>query len=84
MIHAYNILTGYMAIRGSLFLHLPMFIAQAIFVRYPTDLGDDGYEEFMHALKLWYWLALIMHFLLAFVHGLVIAPYAIPPAFEGV
>ena len=39
----------------------------------------------MYALKLWYWLALFMHFLLAFVHGLVTANYiGLPPAFEGI
>ena len=40
----------------------------------------------MYALKLWYWLALSMHFLLAFVHGLnFITPLlGLPPAFEGI
>ena len=44
MIYAYNILTGYMAIRGCLFIHIPMFVAQLAFVRIPEGLGE-GYEE---------------------------------------
>ena len=49
MIYAYNILTGYMAIRGSLFIHFPMFIGQLILVQYPEDLNQ--YEEMEFACR---------------------------------
>ena len=72
MIYAYNILTGYMAIRGSSFIHLPMFIAQSALVRVPEDLGD-GFEDMEDSFKDWYILALFMHFYLAILHLLILA-----------
>ena len=72
MIYAYNILTGYMAIRGSSFIHLPMFFAQLAFVSVPKDLGD-GFEDMEVSFKDWYILALLMHLYLAILHLSILA-----------
>ena len=67
MIYAYNILTGYMAIRGSSYIHLPMFFAQLAFVSVPENLGD-GFGDMEVSFKDWYLLALYMHLYLAILH----------------
>ena len=67
MIYAYNILTGYMAIRGCMFIHIPMFFAQLAFVRTPKNLGD-GFEELEESFSAWWNLGLSMHFILAMLH----------------
>ena len=63
MIYAYNILTGYMAVRGTFFIHFPMFIAQLTLVKCPEDLGE-GFEELEFALRSQWWLSLLLHFYL--------------------
>ena len=77
MIYAYNILTGYMAIRGSLFIHIPMFIAQLIFVRPPEGLGD-GFEALEKSFRDWWLFSLIMHLILSLVHFLRVFSWGLP------
>ena len=67
MIHAYNILTGHLAIRGSFFIHIPMFMAQLFFVKPPQGLGI-GFEALEKSFRDWWIFSLLMHFLLAFVN----------------
>ena len=67
MIYAYNILTGYMAIRGCMFIHIPMFFAQLAFVRTPKNLGE-GFEDLEESFNSWWHLALFMHFIMAMLH----------------
>ena len=88
MIYAYNILTGYMAVNGSLFLHIPMLIAQWVFTKPLKNLGDpeDGLQPFEEACTYWRAYSLTMHVLLASIHlskvfGWIIAT---PPGFETV
>ena len=74
-IHAYAILTGYIAIRGSAFIHVPMLLVM-IFMNIPTEeefAELDGATEssiryLTSACKTWYWYALGMHFILSVMH----------------
>ena len=85
MIYAYNILTGYMAVNGSLFLHIPMLIAQAFFTKPPENLGE-GYKPFEEACLYWWAYSLTMHILLASIHLSRVAGWIFetPPGFETV
>ena len=67
MIYAYAILTGYVAIRGSMFLHIPMLIAMVAFVRIPEAEDDPALVD---AWRIWYTYAAIMHAILAILHFL--------------
>ena len=65
MIHAYAILTGYIALRGSSVIHFSMLVAMIVFVRIPPD------EELLIAFpggEAWYFYALFMHLILGFLH----------------
>ena len=59
MIHAYAILTGYIAMRGSLIIHLAMFMTMCFFVRLPDN--DDKFP----GGRVWYFFGLFMHLILA-------------------
>ena len=74
MIYAYNILTGYMAVRGTIFIHLPMFIAQLLLVNCPENLGE-GFEELEFTLRSQWWLQLILHFFLGALQFAIIIQY---------
>ena len=65
MINAYAILTGYVALRGSMAIHLSMLLAMIIFVRVP---GTDDLETSFPGGRLWYVFAAFMHLLLALLH----------------
>ena len=63
MIHAYAILTGYIAMRGSMVIHAALLIAMIAFVRIPDD-----YHNSFPGGKLWYIYAIIMHLILALLN----------------
>ena len=88
MIYAYNILTGYMAVNGSLFLHIPMLFAQAIFTKPPKNLQEleDGLQPFEDACSYWWAYSLTMHVLLASIHFSRVCGwiFVTPPGFETV
>ena len=79
MIHAYTILTGYVALRGSGMIHLSMFFAMIFYVRVPEckddcfceeKIFDDGTVEnyLLNAQEFWYRFGLIMHFILWYMN----------------
>ena len=63
MIHAYAILTGYIAMRGSFVIHTALFIAICFFVRVPDD-----YHNVFPGGKIWYVYNIIMHVILALLN----------------
>ena len=63
MIHAYAILTGYIAMRGSLVIHTALLVAMLCFVRIPDD-----YHNSFPGGKIWYIYAVIMHVILALLN----------------
>ena len=75
MIHAYAILTGYIAMRGSLIIHLGMFIAMIAFVRFPDG---EVLELSFPGGKIWYWFALLMHLILSFLQFTIIMKISVP------
>ena len=70
MIYNVSILQGYTALIGSSLIHIPMLIAQLVFVRLPGEY-EDYYDVFPEA-PYWYVLSAFMHVILAVIHILTI------------
>ena len=66
MIYNVSILQGYTALIGTSAVHIPMLIAQLVFVRLPGEY-EDYYDVFPEA-PYWYYFAAFMHVVLAFIH----------------
>ena len=64
MIGSEHILSGYVILRGSFQIHIPMCIAMLIFIRPP----DEECQTFWQGAALWYNLAVFQHILLSLVH----------------
>ena len=88
MIYAYSVLTGYVTMRGSMFVHLPMFIAMMAFLS-PIwkKPGEEGYQlplpeemEWQAAsASFWIVYGTWIHFILATLHFLSFTQ--IPPRY---
>ena len=65
MIHTHAILTGYIALRGSMLVHIPMLIAMLSFVRVPDaespNIGAAWHKTYMYAVSM-HALLSVMHF----------------------
>ena len=78
MIFNYSILRGYTALRGTMVIHLPMLISMLVFVQIPSteckaEKGSPNpTQECFERGPYWYYLAIGLHALLAFLHILMI------------
>ena len=66
MIYADSILNGYICLRGTLFLHFPMFIAMIVFIQIPSD--DINVIFAAPWVHVWYYISLFLHFFIAILH----------------
>ena len=64
MIGSEHILSGYVILRGTFQIPIPMCIAMLIFIRPP----DEECQTFWQGASLWYNLAVVQHILLSLVH----------------
>ena len=67
MIYAFSVLEGYVSMRGSAALHIPMFIVMLIWVNPFTDEGIPDLDDRAWATpgaKLWAYYGMIMHIVL--------------------
>ena len=75
MIYSYSILTGYISLRGTIFLHLPMLIIMFFFVKVPkASEGEEDLEPLFWTWRIWYWFAFIMHGILTFMNVSLLYP----------
>ena len=78
MIFNYSILRGYTALRGTMVIHLPYLISMLVYIKVPSTeclgVGEPPVEPVPCFLRgpWWYWLAVGLHGLLAFLHVLLL------------
>ena len=71
MIYAYSVLTGYVTMRGSVFIHWPMLIAMLAFLSpfYGNQIPLDEELEWQAAsARFWIYFGTVLHFVLGALH----------------
>ena len=79
MIHSKNILSGYVILRGTAMIHIPMLMVMLFIPRYSYSRYEKGEWELGIPIpasdntnfdggKTWYWIAVMQHLVLSFLH----------------
>ena len=67
MIYSYDVLVGYVTMRGSFIVHIPMFISMIAFLSWNIP-SDNNLEWSMPGANVWFNFGLGMHAVLGIIH----------------